>query len=206
MSEGSRTNAEVGRSGFGAARPSQRDLVVRSQHGDRDAYSQLTYGLTAKLFRIASLILRNEDHAADAIQDALLRAWIDIGDLRDPERFEAWLYRVLVRTCYALARSQRRRTVAEISVAWAASGAAPDAQQTLAVRDQLDRGFQKLSVEHRTVIVLVHYLGLPMKDAAAVIGVPLGTVQSRLSRALSSMRSALDADDRAVSPSQVGAR
>jgi RNA polymerase sigma-70 factor (ECF subfamily) len=189
-----------------AAKTAGRELVLRAQQGDREAYSQLTSGVTSTLFRVAGLILRNEDRAADAVQDALLRGWIDLRGLRDPDRFDGWLYRVLVRTCYASARRHRQRTVAEIKLALPQDSTTPDTAQAYAVRDQLERGFNRLSVEHRTVIVLVHYLGLSLKEAAAAIGVPVGTVQSRLNRAIDSMRSALAADDRQRPTSHGGFR
>ena len=206
MSDPFRTGIYATPEAASTVRPAQRDLVVAAQQGDREAYSRLTIGLTTKLFRIADLILRNEEQAADAVQDALLTAWIDLRALRDPDRFEAWLHRVLVRTCYASARQHRRRTVAEIKLAWPASAAAPDAEKTFAVRDQLDRGFNRLSVEHRTVIVLIHYAGFSLKEAAAAIGVPVGTVQSRLSRGMESMRSAIEADERVGAANRVGVR
>ncbi len=206
MSDPLRTETYATTPAMTTARPAQPDLVVRAQRGDREAYAQLTAGLTAKLFRVAALILRSEDRAADAVQDALLQGWIDLRGLRDPDRFDAWLYRVLVRTCYASARKNQRRTVAEVKVALPATAVGSDIQHTYAIRDQLARGFSRLSVEHRTVIVLVHYAGLSMKEAAAVIGVPLGTVQSRLSRAMESMRTALAADERSAPTTKVGAR
>ncbi len=184
----------------------QRDLVVRAQAGDVDAYSTLTASLTDRLFAVARLILGTEDRASDAVQDALLQAWLDLRALRDPDRFEAWLHKVLVRTCYASARRQRTRTVVEIKMATTGEPVAGDSQAALALHDQLDRAFTRLSKDHRTVIVLVHYLGLSLAEAASTIGVPLGTVQSRLSRATQMMRAALEADERPISPTVEGAR
>jgi len=174
----------------------QRDLVVRAQGGDLDAFSALTVGLTNRLYGAARLILRDDEHAADAVQDALLQAWLDLRGLRDPDRFDAWLHRLLVRACYRAAKRRREREVTEITFDATLQPMAPDAQHHLAVRDQLDRGFRRLSTEQRAVIVLHHYLGLSLAESAEVLSIPLGTMQSRLSRATQAMRAALEADER----------
>ncbi len=174
----------------------QRDLVVRAQAGDLDAFSALTAGLTDRLYAAARLILRDDEQAADAVQDALLQAWLDLRGLRDPDRFDAWLHRLLVRACYRAAKRRRTREVIEIKVASTADSMTPDAQRALALRDQLERGFRRLSPDQRAVIVLHHYLGLSLVEAAETLGIPLGTMQSRLNRATQAMRAALEADDR----------
>ena len=174
----------------------QAELVVRAQGGDLDAFSALTAGRTDRLFAVARLILRHDELAADAVQDALLGAWLDLRALRDPERFDAWLHRLLVRACYRAARRRREREVVEITFDATQEPMAPDAQRGLSVRDQLDRGFRRLSPEQRAVIVLHHYLGLSLAESAEVLSIPLGTMQSRLSRATQAMRAALEADER----------
>jgi len=174
----------------------QRDLVVRAQGGDVEAFSELTAGGIDRLYAVARLILRHDEQAADAVQDALLQAWLDLRSLRDPDRFEAWLHRLLVRACYRAAKRRRDRQTFEISVASTADPVTLDAQRDVAIRDQLDRGFRRLSHEQRAVIVLHHYLGLSLVESAEVLRIPLGTMQSRLSRATQVMRAALDADDR----------
>jgi RNA polymerase sigma-70 factor (ECF subfamily) len=176
----------------------QRDLVVRAQGGDLDAFSMLTAGITDRLFAAARLILRHDEQAADAVQDALLAAWLDLRGLRDPERFEAWLHRLLVRACYRAAKRRRERAIVELKLASTANGVTPDAQRSVAVHDQLERGFRRLSTEQRAVIVLHHYLGLSLAESAEVLAIPLGTMQSRLSRATGAMRAALEADERSV--------
>jgi RNA polymerase sigma-70 factor (ECF subfamily) len=176
----------------------QRDLVVRAQRGDVEAFSALTIGLTDRLYAAARLILRDDDQAADVVQEALLRAWLDLRGLRDPDRFEAWLHRLLVRACYRAAGRRRQQEIGEIHVGSATEATTSDAQRAVAVRDQLDRGFRRLSHEQRAVIVLHHYLGLSLVEAAEVLTIPLGTMQSRLSRATQLMRSALEADERPV--------
>jgi RNA polymerase sigma factor (sigma-70 family) len=174
----------------------QRDLVVRAQAGDVDAFSALTAGRTGRLYAAARLILRHDDQAGDAVQDALLRAWLDLRGLRDPDRFDAWLHRLLVRACYRVAKRRRGREIVEITLASTFEPATPDAQRAVAVRDQLDRGFRRLSPEQRAVIVVHHYLGLSLAESAEVLAIPIGTMQSRLSRATQAMRAALEADER----------
>jgi RNA polymerase sigma-70 factor (ECF subfamily) len=148
------------------------------------------------MFAVARLILRDSERAEDAVQDALIRAWQDIRGLRDPDRFDAWLRRLLVRACYRAAERHRRHAAVELNIDGAIGPTGGDPQATVAVRDQLDRGFRRLSPEQRAVIVLHHYLGLSLVDAADTLGIPLGTMQSRLSRATQVMRAALEADDR----------
>jgi len=174
----------------------QRDLVVRAQGGDLDAFSALTAGRTDRLFAAARLILRDDDLAADAVQDSLLQAWLDLRGLHDPDRFDAWLHRLIVRACYRAARRRRDREIGELKLASTTDPVSPDAQRAVAVRDQLDRGFRRLSHEQRAVIVLHHYLGLSLVESAEVLAIPLGTLQSRLSRATQAMRAALEADER----------
>jgi RNA polymerase sigma-70 factor, ECF subfamily len=176
-------------------RPIERDLVIRARNGDLDAFSTLTSSRTSRLFSVARLILRHSELAEDAVQDALIHAWQDLRGLRDPDRFDAWLHRLLVRACYKAAARDRRHSAVELDVDRSISGAG-DPQGPAAVRDQLERGFRRLSAEQRAVIVLHHYLGLSLADAADTLGIPLGTMQSRLSRATQVMRAALEADDR----------
>jgi RNA polymerase sigma-70 factor, ECF subfamily len=169
--------------------------VIRARDGDLDAFSALTSGRTSRLFAIARLILRDAERAEDAVQDALIQAWQDLRGLRDPDRFDAWLRRLLVRACYRAAERNRRHATVELNTDLAGSSGG-DPQSQAAVRDQLERGFRRLSPEHRAVIVLHHYVGLSLADAADTLGIPLGTMQSRLSRATQVMRAALEADDR----------
>ena len=170
--------------------------MIRARDGDLEAFSALTSGRTSRLFAVARLILRDTERAEDAVQDALLQAWQDLRGLRDPDRFDAWLRRLLVRACYRAAERNRRHVAVELDPDRVAGSSRGDPQGQAAVRDQLERGFRRLSPEHRAVIVLHHYVGLSLTDAADALGIPLGTMQSRLSRATQVMRAALEADDR----------
>ena len=170
--------------------------MVRAQHGDVEAFSLLTAGRMPQLFGIARLILRDDERAADAVQDALLRAWLDLRGIRDPSRFDAWLHRLLVRACYHAARGYRRRMQVEVELSPSLEPVAAGGVRDIGLAEQLEKGFRQLSTDHRTVLVLTHYVGLTMAETAEIIGVPLGTVQSRLNRATRSMRAAIEADDR----------
>ena len=176
--------------------PIERDLVIRARDGDLDAFSMLTSSRTSRLFAVARLILRHSELAEDAVQDALIRAWQDLRGLRDPDRFDAWLHRLLVRACYRAAERNRRHAAVELDVDRPVGASSGDPQGPTAVRDQLERGFRRLSAEQRAVIVIHHYLGMSLTDAADTLGIPLGTMQSRLSRATQVMRAALEADER----------
>ena len=175
----------------------RRDLVERAMAGDHDAFSELARGSIARLYAAARLILRDDVASEDAIQDTLVAAWRDLSALRDPDRFDAWLHRLLVRACYREAQRGRRRWTIEQQVRTART-AEPDPAVDLAARDELERGFQRLDADQRTVIVLHHYLGLTIDEVAAAMGVPSGTAKSRLHRATRAMRAALDADARPV--------
>jgi RNA polymerase sigma factor (sigma-70 family) len=182
----------------------ERELVVRAQAGDHEAFSALAAQLVSRLLATARLILRDEDRAQDAVQEALVDAWLDIRGLRDPDRFQAWLHRLLVRDCYRAATRDRRRRLAEVPFVAMDGPSTADAQASLAARDQLDRGFRRLATEQRAVIVLHHYLGLADGEAADVLDIPVGTFKSRLNRAMHALRAAIDADNRQT-PGERGA-
>jgi RNA polymerase sigma-70 factor (ECF subfamily) len=176
----------------------QRDLVERARRGDHDAFATLAGAAISRLDSAAWLILRDVEQAKDAAQNALVRAWRDLPTLRDPEAFDAWLHRLLVRACIDEARRLRRHRV-DVQLDEITPLAIPGDESAIADRDQLERGFLRLPPEMRAVIVLHHYLDLPMPDVAATLAIPLGTAKSRLHRALGLLRAALDADARSGS-------
>ncbi len=175
----------------------QRDLVLRARNGDHDAFATLAAGASDRLHRTAWLILRSDDRAADAVQEALLAAWIHIRAVRDPDRFEAWLHRLLVHACYREARRTRRRAIVEIQMPAPDARGHDDGQERTAMRDQLERAFRRLTAEQRAVLVVHHYLGLPDAEAALVLDIAVGTFKSRLHRATTALRAAVEADERA---------
>jgi RNA polymerase sigma-70 factor (ECF subfamily) len=177
----------------------QRDLVERAMAGDHDAFSELARVSIGRLYVVARLILRDDKAAEDATQEALVSAWRRLNGLRDPDRFDAWLHRLLVNACYREARRGRRQGSIEIHVETLPMLDPPDVQGMdfdLADRDQLERGFQRLDVDQRTVLVMHYYLGFSLDEAAEALGIPPGTVRSRLHRAINAMRAALEADAR----------
>jgi RNA polymerase sigma-70 factor (ECF subfamily) len=172
-----------------------RDLVLRAQGGDADAFRELAMASHARLFKVAHGIVRDRHLAEDATQQALLRVWRYIRRLRDPDNFEAWSYRIVVHACYA-ERDRRIDTVAEAGRDSIHEPASRDDYQAIADRDQLERAFGRLSLEHRAVVVLHHLVGLPLEQVADTLEIRVGTVKSRLHRAMTSLRAAVEADDR----------
>lgn len=174
-----------------------RDLVERARKGDHAAFASLVRACGSMLYGIARRITADPAVADDAVQEALIMGWRDLPTLRDPDRFEAWLTQILVRRCYREIR--RRRPRAELD----------DAPPVMAHhvgrtadRDELERGFRRLTADQRAVLVLRYYAGLEPQDIAETLGIPAGTVRSRLHYALLAMRSALEADARATGMTQ----
>ena len=182
----------------------QRDLVERAIAGDHGAFSELARASIGRLFVVARLILRDEARAEDATQEALVAAWTRLAGLRDPDRFEAWLHGLLVHACYREAGRDKRWRSIEVRVdpatmpeaSLAGNDPATDLATDLAWRDQLERGFRRLDLDQRSVLVMHYYLGFSLDEAAEVLRVPPGTVRSRLHRAIALMRAALEADAR----------
>lgn len=175
-------------------------LVQRAREGDRDAFDLLMTALIDRLYRIARLILHDTDRAEDAVQETLVRCWRDVRTLRDPDRFDAWLNRLLLNAVSNEAR--RHRAYAAGVVLLRSEPAEPDISGDVADRDELARVFGRLSIDHRTIVVLHHYLGMSAEEAAGVIGIPIGTARSRLHYATIALRAALDSDTRAIESSE----
>jgi RNA polymerase sigma-70 factor (ECF subfamily) len=172
-----------------------QDLVVRAQRGEREAYEALARAAAPRLYLTAHRIVRDTDRADDAVQQTLVAMWRELPSLRDPGRFEAWTYRLVVRFCLLESRRARRTGVREIPMDDMVP-ATTDAFADSDLRDQLDRAIGELSPDHRAVVVLHHYAGLSLAEIAEIVGVPYGTVGSRLHHATRSLRSALAAGDR----------
>lgn len=169
------------------------ELVIRAQRGDREAYAVLVTRVTARFVAVARRILRDADLAEDATQQALVTAWQNLPKLRDPARFEAWAYRLLVRACYAEG-TKERRWGPNLRLLPTDQPIASDDLSSVVDRDQLESAFRHLSVQHRAVVVLHHYLDLPLDRVADLLGIPVGTAYSRLHYATRRLRVALDAD------------
>ncbi len=169
-------------------------LVTKARSGEREAFDVLAASVVDRLYAVARLVLRDSDRAEDAVEETLVRCWRDLPSLRDADRFDAWLRRLLMRAVtdeFRRARSQR----ASIAVLHVEPSVA-DASGQLVVREQLDIGFRRLSVDHRAIVVLRLYLGLSIEESALALGIPVGTAKSRLHYATEAMRLALEADAR----------
>ena len=174
-----------------------RDLVVQAGHGDREAFGVLARTHADLLYAIAQRILREMDRSEDAVQQALVIAWQELPRLRDPDRFKPWLHRILVRCCYTEARL-RRDWSDHVRILPLDGPGGRDESTAVADRDQLDRGFRRLPPEQRAILVFHHYLGLTSGEIAETLGVPVGTVRSRLHYAHRAMRGALEAVERSA--------
>jgi RNA polymerase sigma-70 factor (ECF subfamily) len=170
-----------------------RDVVERAMRGDREAFGVLVVHTSDRLYAIATRILRDAELAEDALQSALLTAWRQLPTLRDPDRFEAWVRRLLVHACYAEAR-RRRAWAANVRVLPIDGPAGPDMLISVADRDALDRAFRRLTIEQRAVFVLHHHVGLHLVEVADTLGIPAGTARSRLHYATRTLREAVVAD------------
>lgn len=178
-------------------------LVERAREGDHDAFAELVHGAIARLDTAARLILRDPELARDAVQDGLLRAWRDLRSLHDPARFDAWLHRLTVNACLDLARRRRRRPM-EVEITALHTPLAPDPAGSVADRDLVDGIMRRLDPSGRAIVVLHYYLGMPLTDVAGALRLPVGTVKSRLHRALGEMRSGLPDDMAVASPTVSG--
>jgi RNA polymerase sigma-70 factor (ECF subfamily) len=170
----------------------QAALVSRARSGDREAFDVLAGAVVDRLYAVARLVLRDADRAEDAVQETLVRCWRDLPTLRDPARFDAWVRRLLMRAITDEFRRDRRHRASIVLLRNEPSTA--DASSAVAVREQLDLGFRRLSVEHRAIVVLRLYLGLSIEESATTLGIPVGTAKSRLHYATEAIRLALEAD------------
>ena len=165
----------------------RRALVERAGRGDHDAFAVLATAASPRLDAAARLILRDPELARDAVQNTLVRAWRDLPGLRDPDRFDAWLHRLLVNASLDEVRRRRRRPV-EVEIRTIDEPAGGDASRHLADRDLVERALIRLEPEHRALVVLHYYLGYPLPDAATSLGISLSTAKSRLHRAMQGLR------------------
>jgi RNA polymerase sigma-70 factor, ECF subfamily len=177
------------------------ELVHRAAGGDEDAFERLIRPSGGRLLGIARKILRDPDAAEDALQHAVIQAWRELPRLREPQRFDAWMTKLVVSACYQEARRSRRHAARIEHVASAtprqdSEPATDDDADLLADRELIEQAFLALTPAHRAVVVLHHYADLPLADVAAIIGVPPGTARSRLHYALRALRGALEAVDR----------
>jgi len=170
-----------------------RDVVELAMRGDREAFGVLVNQTSDRMYAIATRILRDTHLAEDALQGALITAWRDLPTLRDPDRFEAWVRKLVVHACYAEAR-RRNVWAANVRMLPVDGPAGSDEIVSVADRDILDRAFRRLTVDQRAVFVLHHHLGLPLVEIAEMLEIPPGTARSRLHYATQGLRVAIVGD------------
>ena len=174
--------------------------MVLAMHGDHDAFAAFVGAASGRLYALAVLILRDSGRAEDATQEAFVRAWRELPRLRDVDRFDAWLRRLVVNACYDEGRRIGRRSevtffgIGERSVVDISP--VRDMSSTLAQSDSIERAFRTLPLDQRTVLVLQHYFDLSHSEIAETVGIPLGTVKSRMRYGIAAMRAALESEDR----------
>ena len=172
----------------------QRDLVERAKRGDHDAFATLAGDAIARLDAAARLILRDPELARDGVQDGYLRAWRTLPALRDPDRFDAWLRRLIVHSCIDIMRRRRHRAI-EVDLTPIDVAGGGDFTSTIVDRDLVEEALRHLDPEWRAVVVMHYFLGMPLPEVATALGIPVGTAKSRLHRSILAMRIAVDADD-----------
>ena len=172
-------------------------LVERAMEGDRDAFTQLAGQYSDRCYALAYRILRDAHRAQDATQQALFGAWRDLPKLKETDRFEAWLYRLVVNACYTEARGHRRWSAKVQLLSAQPTPDEPDVARSVTRRGELEDAFRKLNPERRAVVVLHHYLGYSLTEIASTLGIPVGTVRSRLHYAVRQLRTVLD-DERSL--------
>ena len=180
-----------------------RDLVESAQRGDQAAFIDLIRPRSPHLLAVAQRIVGDPELAEDTLQDALVMAWRDLRSLRDPDRFDGWLHRLVVHLCIRHATRERKRT-ARLRLLPMDGPSAPDELHEVAIRDQLERGFRRLPPMQRATLVLHHLIGYSSAEIADALGIPQGTARSRLYNAQLAMRAALEAEAR-LSPTGGGA-
>ncbi|HEX6867182.1 MAG TPA: RNA polymerase sigma factor [Candidatus Limnocylindrales bacterium] len=179
----------------------QRSLVEQAQRGDHDAFAVLVRATIARLDAAARLILRDRELARDAVQDTLIAAWRNMAGLRDPDRFDAWLHRLLVRACIDVLRRRRSRPI-EVELPVLGGPVTGNIDTAVADREIVEVALRRLDPSWRALVVLHYFLGMPLPEASAVLGIPLGTAKSRLHRSLDLMRTSIAAEVDIASPAR----
>ena len=165
-------------------------LVEAAVRGDRGAFERLVEPYLAVAFGAARLITGNESDAADAVQDALLAAWQSLDGLRNPELFAAWFRKTVIRSS---TRCVRRRHLVEID--FEPPDTTDSVEREFDLR-QLARAFARLDPKDRVLLTLHHYWQMPVAETAQLLGLPDGTVRSRVHHALRRLRAGFEAEDR----------
>jgi RNA polymerase sigma-70 factor (ECF subfamily) len=166
-------------------------LVVAARDGDLGAFESLLVSRLGRTHRMARAVLGSPEMAGDAVQDAWLTAWRQLPRLREPERFDAWLDRIVFNACRMVVRRHGRMREVGMPEGFdvAAEGDGPD---QVVERDILESAFARLTVDQRTILVLHHLEQRPLTVIADVLGIPVGTAKSRLHAARAALDRALE--------------
>ena len=175
--------------GRGASEPSRRERFLDAARPELD-----------RAYRLAGLILADGHEAEDAVQEALASAWRRFDELRDLDRFAAWFDRIVVNGCRD--RLRRRSTIRFVPLASDVDPAGRDPFQAFLDRDALLAHLRDLSADERIVVVLRYWADLQLEAIAERLAIPLGTVKSRLHRALGRLRADLDAESDVRRPAE----
>ena len=179
-------------------------LVLRAQDGDLRAFESLLEARLAALFRLALAIVGDEAEARDAVQQACVLAWRELPRLRERDRFDAWLHRIVANECRMSLRGRRRRRVREIAISHLdpersldlEAAAIPGPAEQSEATEILERAFDRLDGDARTLLVLHHLEGRSVTEIAAELGLPVSTIKWRLHRARTSLEQALEQERR----------
>jgi RNA polymerase sigma-70 factor (ECF subfamily) len=178
------------------ARPfgtSLEPLVAAARRGDRDAFRTLVEPHLAVALGASTVLTGSAADAADAVQEALLSAWQGLGSLREPDAFPAWFRRHVIRAASRASRARHRGHVVELDPSLAI---ATDDLDRIVEGRTLGRAFDRLDEPDRLLLTLHHVWGLPVAETAEILGVPEGTVKSRVHYAMQRLRAGFDAEDR----------
>jgi RNA polymerase sigma-70 factor (ECF subfamily) len=168
------------------------DLVERAAAGDVDAFEALVAARLNRAVRTASAILGSEADAHDVVQEAFVATWRHLPKLRDRTRFDAWLNKMIVNRCRDVLR--RRRRTREVNLDGALDLRSEDSTGAAAGMGALTAAFERLSVDHRHLLVMHHLHRVPVADLARELGIPEGTTKWRLHAARAALTRALEAD------------
>jgi RNA polymerase sigma-70 factor (ECF subfamily) len=168
----------------------QRAESLAWRQGRIEAFALLNEARLLQSYRLATLILRDRDEAEDATQEAIVRAWSSWGALRDRSRFDAWFDRILVNVCRN--RLRHARTIRVVTLDDSFQNPAADSHGATIARLTLEPAFARLSPDQRIIVVLRFWRDLSVDAIAERLGIPAGTVKSRLHYALETLRGAIE--------------
>ncbi len=165
-------------------------LALAARDGDAAAFTAIVETETPGAYRLALAILRSPGEAEEAVQEAFLRAWRDLGHLREIDSWSAWFRRLIVRS--ALDQVRHRPRVRQVALDVAADVPGRESAVPAADRLALLAAYDRLRPEERSILALRFFADLEVPDVAAALGIPLGTAKSRLHRAIGRLRTEME--------------